>query len=81
MGLILERKAGESLEIKTPQGSIFITPLSLVKDRGKFAIDGPREIQVKRVDLDKYSNVREEAQERIDYRGKRAMERDEDHNA
>lgn len=66
MGLILERKVGESLLIKTTQGNLLITPVVVGKNRIKIDLIGPREIQVERVNDPRYENIREENQFRID---------------
>lgn len=64
MGLIIERKIGESIAIMTEKGTIYVTPLMLKNSRGKFDVSGPKEIRVERQELEKYEQLRVEQSER-----------------
>jgi len=48
--LVLKRNEGESIVFHTSQGTITVT----IGDRGRVAIDAPREVKILRKELDRH---------------------------
>jgi sRNA-binding carbon storage regulator CsrA len=54
--LVLKRTEGESIVFHTSQGTITVT----IGERGRVAIDAPREVKVLRKELDRHDADRKE---------------------